>query len=103
MRRGRPSPRPAASRELGCPADWAPACLRPWLQDPGGDGTYPWVTKLVPAGGDEFKVAHRLAWDENDGAGGVPAGSHLPVSMPDGATVTFSHDSATHVASATVS
>ena len=26
--------------ELGCPGDWQPDCLRSWLQDPDGDGTY---------------------------------------------------------------
>ncbi|HSE43505.1 MAG TPA: alpha-amylase, partial [Acidobacteriota bacterium] len=26
--------------ELGCPGDWAPDCLRSWLQDPDGDGIY---------------------------------------------------------------
>ncbi len=26
--------------ELGCPGDWAPDCMRGWLQDPDGDGTF---------------------------------------------------------------
>src|SRR5436309_13886008 len=26
--------------ELGCPGAWDPGCLRSWLQDPGGSGTY---------------------------------------------------------------
>ena len=36
--------------ELGCPADWDPACMRPWLQDPDGDGVYALVTTKIPAG-----------------------------------------------------
>ncbi len=30
--------------ELGCPADWTPDCMRPWLTDQDGDGTYTWST-----------------------------------------------------------
>ena len=26
--------------ELGCPGDWAPECMRTWLQDPDGDGVF---------------------------------------------------------------
>ena len=26
--------------ELGCPADWDPSCMRPWLTDQDGDGTF---------------------------------------------------------------
>ena len=43
--------------ELGCPADWQPDCLRSWLQDPDGDGTYTFTTDDLPVGGYEFKVA----------------------------------------------
>ena len=46
--------------------------MRPWLQDPDGDGTYTWSTDQIPAGVYEFKVAHGLSWDENYGAGGAP-------------------------------
>ena len=88
---------------LGCPGDWQPDCMRPWLQDPDGDGTYTWVTTLLPAGDYEFKVAHGLSWDENYGAGGVANGPNIPLSVTEGATVTISYDSATHVATATVS
>jgi len=37
--------------ELGCPGDWNPSCLRSWLQDPDGDGTYSFTTDLIPPGG----------------------------------------------------
>ncbi|HKZ71311.1 MAG TPA: pullulanase-type alpha-1,6-glucosidase, partial [Anaerolineales bacterium] len=36
--------------ELGCAADSDPTCLRSWLQDPDGDGTYGFVTQQIPAG-----------------------------------------------------
>jgi glycosidase len=84
--------------ELGCPGDWSPDCLRSWLQDVDGDGTYSFVTTAIPAGSYETKVALNESWDVNYGAGGVPNGSNIPftVSAP-GSTTTFSYDSATHV------
>jgi glycosidase len=77
--------------ELGCSADWDPACMRPWLQDKDGDGVYALVTTKIPAGSYEFKVAHGLSWDES-----YPAGN-LSVTVPkDGARTTFLYDKATH-------
>ena len=35
--------------ELGCPGDWDPTCLRSWLEDPDGDGTYSFETTALPA------------------------------------------------------
>jgi pullulanase-type alpha-1,6-glucosidase len=35
---------------LGCTKDDDPGCLRSWLQDPDGDGTYSFVTTQLPAG-----------------------------------------------------
>lgn len=82
-------------RELGCPADWAPSCMRPWLQDKDGDGTYTWSTKLIPAGTWSFKVAQGLSWDISYGEGG--GSSNMTVTVPAaGATTTFVYDSATH-------
>ncbi len=74
--------------ELGCAADWSPACMRPWLQDPDGDGTYTWSTDQIPAGSYEFKVAHGLSWDESYGDGG----NNVALSVPsDGTVVTISY------------
>lgn len=36
--------------ELGCKQDNDPACLRSWLQDPEGDGTYSFATRQLPPG-----------------------------------------------------
>lgn len=36
--------------ELGCPADVDATCMRSWLQDPDGDGTYSFTTIDIPAG-----------------------------------------------------
>ena len=77
--------------ELGCSADWDPACMRPWLQDKDGDGVYALVTTKIPAGTYEFKVAHGLSFDES-----YPTGN-LSVTVPkDGARTTFLYDKATH-------
>ena len=58
--------------------------MRPWLQDPDGDGVYTWSHRQIPAGSYEVKVAHGLSWDENYGAGGVPDGANIPFTVPDG-------------------
>ena len=84
--------------ELGCPGDWQPDCLRSWLEDPDGDGTATFETTALPAGSYEAKVAVDESWDVNYGAGGVPGGANIPLTVPyDHAPVTFSYDAATHV------
>ncbi len=83
--------------ELGCPGDWQPDCLRSWLQDPDGDGTYTFETQALPAGAYEGKVAIGEAWDENYGANGAPGGDNIPFTVAvDGARVRFSFVSATN-------
>jgi glycosidase len=82
--------------ELGCPGDWDPACMRPWLQDKDGDGVFTWSTTKIPAGSHEFKVAHGLSWDESYGDGGGAANIALTVPA-DGATTVFSYDATTHL------
>ncbi len=49
--------------ELGCAGDWAPDCLRSWLQDADGDGVYELSTIAIPAGNYEFKVALNESWN----------------------------------------
>jgi pullulanase-type alpha-1,6-glucosidase len=84
--------------ELGCPADWDPSCMRPWLTDADGDGTYTWSTSELGAGNYEAKVAHNLSWDES-----YPA-NNVPVTVPgDGLVVTFSYVLATHQFTVTTS
>ena len=84
--------------ELGCPGDWQPDCLRSWLEDPDGNGIATFETTALPAGSYQAKVAVNESWDENYGAGGVPGGANIPFSVPaDGAKVTFSYDTTSHV------
>lgn len=83
--------------ELGCAADWSPTCMRPWLQDPDGDGVYALVLTGIPAGTYQFKIAQDLSWDVNYGDGGVPNGANMSVTVPSStARTTFLYDSRTH-------
>ena len=84
--------------ELGCAADWDPACLRSWLQDPDGDGIARFSTTALPPGDYEAKVAIDQAWDENYGAGGLRDGPNIPFTVSGaGDAVTFSYDTVSHV------
>ncbi|MGL5858915.1 MAG: pullulanase-type alpha-1,6-glucosidase [Angustibacter sp.] len=84
--------------DLGCGADWDPACMRPWLQDPDGDGVLTWRTDRIPAGSYEVKTAHGLSMDENYGVGGAPDGANIPFTVPgDGVVTTFSYRLSDHV------
>jgi hypothetical protein len=83
--------------ELGCATDWDPACLRSWLQDPDGDGTYAF-TRWLPGGDYDAKVAHAESLDETWGAGGVPGGANIPFSVPaPGRQVTFVYAPVPHL------
>jgi pullulanase-type alpha-1,6-glucosidase len=83
--------------ELGCSGDWQPDCLRSWLQDPDGDGTYSFSTSAIPAGDYEGKVAINESWDENYGAGGVQNGPNILFTVGANETVTFEYNPITHI------
>ncbi|MEN6410858.1 MAG: alpha-amylase family glycosyl hydrolase, partial [Anaerolineaceae bacterium] len=86
--------------EIGCPGDWQPDCLRSWLQDPNGSGTYSFTATSIPAGNYEAKVAINESWDVNYGAGGVQNGANIPFTvLQDNSTVVFSYDGTTHILS----
>ncbi|HEX2059350.1 MAG TPA: hypothetical protein VHK90_01285, partial [Thermoanaerobaculia bacterium] len=83
--------------EIGCGGDWAPDCLRSWLQDPDGDGIFT-MTVHIPAGNYEVKAAIDESWSENYGAGGVQNGANIPFTVgTDCQRTTFRYDAATHV------
>jgi len=89
--------------ELGCSGDWDPSCLRSWLEDSNGDGSYTFETTALPAGSYETKVAIDEDWTENYGQGGVPNGSNIPFTVPtDHTKVTFSYVASTHLLTVTV-
>jgi glycosidase len=84
--------------ELGCSGDWDPSCLRSWLQDTDGNGSYTFSTTTLPPGGYEGKVAIDESWAENYGQGGVRDGANIAFTVPaGGANVTFTYDHGTHV------
>jgi hypothetical protein len=83
--------------ELGCVGDWAPDCLRSWLQDLDGDGIYRITVRGLLAGSYEFKVAIDEAWTENYGLGGVPNGANVPFSVTPGYQIDLFYDATTHV------
>lgn len=84
--------------ELGCSGDWQPDCLRSWLQDVDGDGTFTFSTTAIPPGAYEGKVAINEGWGENYGAGGAPGGANIPFTVAAaGQTVNFSFVSSTNV------
>lgn len=90
--------------EIGCPAemevqgDWAPMCMRSWMQDPDGDGIYSFTTTAIPAGDYQVKAAINESWSENYGADGASGGADIPFSVPaDGAEVTFAFNSTSNL------
>jgi glycosidase len=84
--------------ELGCAGDWDPGCLRSWLQDLDGDGTYSFETTALPAGNYEGKVALNESWDVNYGQGGEQNGANIAFTVPaNNAKVTFSFNAGTKV------
>jgi hypothetical protein len=89
--------------EMGCSGDWDPGCMRSWLQDLDGDGTYTLSTTQIPPGTYDTKIALNGTWDVNYGAGGVLNGANIPFTVPavDGVITTFSYDGTTHVLTVT--
>jgi glycosidase len=84
--------------ELGCSGDWDPGCLRSWLQDPSGSGTYSFDTTGLPAGNYEAKVTINESWDENYGLGGVPNGPNIPFTVPaNNSLIQFRYNPTSHV------
>jgi len=86
--------------QLGCSGDWDPACLRSWLEDPSGSGTYSFETTGLLKGSYQAKVAINETWDVNYGQGGAPNGANITFNVPsDHAQVTFRYNPGTHVLS----
>jgi glycosidase len=80
--------------ELGCSADWLPACSSSELALDGAD-TFSAMFAL-PVGAYEFKVTVDGSWAENYGLGGVKDGANIPLVIAGGATLKFSYSDTTH-------
>ncbi len=85
---------------MGCGEDWTPGCDQAQMTlDPT---TSTWsLTVDLPAGDYEYKIAIDRLWDLNYGAGGVPNGPNLTLSLTADSTVTFTYDDATHLVAVT--
>jgi glycosidase len=82
---------------LGCSGNWDPSCLRTWLEDPSGSGTYSYSTTAIPAGHYQVKAAINRSWDTNYGAGGAQNGDNIAFTVPaNGSKVVFSYNPTTH-------
>jgi alpha-amylase len=85
--------------EVGCAADWDPACANSHLAFDRTDGQWH-GTFTLPAGDYEWKVAINDSWNENYGAGGAAGGENLKLSVPaNGARYRFTWNQVTHVPS----
>jgi pullulanase len=74
--------------ELGCQVDNDPGCLRSWLQDPDGDGTFSLSTRDLPAGTYSLVIAINESTDETYGMDGAAGGAPVSFTVAkDGAEV----------------
>ncbi len=76
--------------EMGCAADWDPACMRAWLQDPNDDDVYTLFTTEVPPGSYAAKATVGLSWDES-----YPA-SDVVFTVAEGEATRFRFDTSTN-------
>jgi hypothetical protein len=76
--------------EMGCSADWSPACMRAWLQDPDGDDVYTLFTTEVPPGTWAAKATVGLSFDES-----YP-GADVVFTVADGEATRFRFDTTTN-------
>lgn len=83
------------NEEIGCSADWEPACEFAQLSFDAIDGV--WQGSFsIPAGSYEWKIAINNAWDENYGVGGVAGGDNYPLELANDGLVKFYYDHVTN-------
>jgi hypothetical protein len=88
--------------ELGCGADWDPACAATHLAFDTADGLWHGTFTLPPSGDGnayEWKVAIDDSWTVNYGTGGAAGGGNLTLPAA-GGTFRFTWNQVTHVPSA---
>ena len=80
--------------ELGCSGDWDPRCLRSWLQDLDGDGTYTFETTALPHGSYEGRSRSTRTGPRTTARAASRAAPNIAFRVPaDNTKVTFSYDS----------
>ena len=73
---------------LGCSGDWAPECLRGWMTDLDGDGTFIFETEDIPPGNWNGKGATGESWTNPNYP---PGPDNIPFTVPvEGGRVVFS-------------
>ena len=83
--------------QLGCKTDNNPACLRSWLEDPQGTGTYSFITSALAAGTYEAKVAINESAGETYGQDGAAGGAPISFTVTaKGDEIYFGYDPASH-------
>ncbi len=82
---------------LGCAHDNDPACLRAWLEDPAGTGSYAFVTTALPAGTYQAQVSLNASAAESYGQDGAKGGAPIPFTVKaKGDEIYFGYDASTH-------
>jgi pullulanase-type alpha-1,6-glucosidase len=81
--------------ELGCSADWQPACDATKLAYDANDDVWQggW---LIPVGDWAYKAALNNGWDENYGAGAQRDGPNVTLGLTEPMTVAFYYDHKSH-------
>ena len=78
--------------EMGCSADWDPACMRGWLQDKNDDDVYTLSTTEVPPGTWQAKAVVDFDWDQSYGDGA----DNRIFTVAEGEATTFRFDTSTN-------
>jgi hypothetical protein len=78
--------------EMGCSADWAPACMRGWLQDKNDDDVYTLSTTEIPPGTWQAKAVVDFDWDQSYGDGTA----NRVFTVAEGEATTFRFDTSTN-------
>lgn len=97
-------------KEVGCPGDWQPECLKTWMEDINGTGTYTYKVPLglqqtdgdIPVTHFEFKAATGESWSNpNYGVGG--GSNNVPFDITNSKQYALlSFNASTHVPTADV-
>ncbi|MET3719582.1 hypothetical protein [Arthrobacter sp. UYCo732] len=85
--------------ELGCPADWDPACPTASLTLDPADNVWRLTAENLPPGQYEYKVALNGTWGVNYGADGALNGNNIVLDHP-GGPATFRYDHRTRMITA---
>ena len=81
--------------EIGCAADWDPACAATHLTYDASDDVWQ-GTFSIPAGNYDYKAALNDSWNENYGLHAESGGANIPLGLGSDANVKFYYDHKSH-------